>query len=62
MGLAIKRVVPFMLRGHSALPYALWNAACMHAIQWLQGTTEGMRKRTPEAEALLAQQVLEVLQ
>lgn len=58
----MKRVVRIMLRRHSALPYALWKAACMCTIQWLHGITEGMRKRSPIAEVLLAQQALALLQ
>ena len=62
MALAMKRVVCVMLRRHSTLPYALWKAACIRAIRWLQGTAEGMRRRQPIAEALLAQRMLAALQ
>ena len=59
LSVAMKRVVSAMLHRcmHTALPYALWQAACMRAVQWLQASVKGMRKRAPNAETWLAQQV-----
>lgn len=55
---ALKCVVSAMLRRKSALPHAMWTAACMRAVQWLQASAEGLRKRMPNAEAMLAQQMV----
>lgn len=58
LAVAIKDVVRVMLRRQrSALPNGLWKAACMRVLRWLQVSLEAMQRRTPDAEASLAQQL-----